>query len=225
MLLASRPGYPAIEMMARTCGLQIAHYPLKRERGFRLDPNEILNRVDNATPRVVVNSPHNPTGAVVLHSDLIRLAGQLATLGVSLLVDEVFWPLSDIGVPSAAAIGGTIAVGDLSKVFSLPGLRIGWLVAPKQNYRDRAAERRSWLSVSTAPLLEHLALFALERPDKFIERTRLSVRANLRLLGDMIGSYGGRLDLVRPAGGTTAFPSIVAGNSTHLSRAGSRWRP
>ena len=206
--LIPSPSYPAFEPMAGAAGLAVAHYSLDREDEFQMCCEAILARVDATTRIVIVNSPHNPTGAVMAPDELQALSAELEQRGVRLLIDEVFWPLSPVRRSHAAFLPTAIVVGDLSKAFSLPGLRIGWMVASDPGVRARTRERRAWLSAGASPILERLAVSVLRQPQAFLERTRSSVLANLAALDDLVTASEGRMALVSPKGGVVAFPSI-----------------
>jgi aspartate/methionine/tyrosine aminotransferase len=60
-----RPGFPANAALAESLGIAVRYYTLRAENQFRVDPDEIRRLVDRNTRLLLVNSPHNPTGAVL----------------------------------------------------------------------------------------------------------------------------------------------------------------
>lgn len=67
------PGFPMNEAVAESLGLEIRRYTLRPEDGFNIDLDEVRRRIDGQTKFVLVNSPHNPTGAVVAESEMESL--------------------------------------------------------------------------------------------------------------------------------------------------------
>ncbi len=102
----------------------------------------VLQAVDRDTVAVIVNTPHNPTGSVMVPGEVARLSAALPARGVPLIVDEVYHPLYfGEPLPSTAGIENVLVMSDLSKVMSLPGLRKGWIIDPDTSRRpDRYAE-------------------------------------------------------------------------------------
>ena len=85
--------------------------------------------VDRNTRLILLNRPHNPTGAVVSDADLDRLHALATERGIQLVVDEVFHPIyHGPRRHSATRLAGATVVGDFSKALCLSGLRLGWIV-------------------------------------------------------------------------------------------------
>lgn len=201
------PGYPAFAGTAAATSLTVRSYRLERQRGFGLDAAEVASQTDGDTVLVVVNSPHNPTGAVVSHGECAALAGALGERGVPLLVDEVFHPVY-FGEPnpSAADIDNVIVVGDMSKALSMPGLRIGWIVDRDAGRRARMTNARSYLSLGSSPILETLALHSLRNRDVILQRAASVAAANLASLNRFMDEMSDVLAWVPPQAGLLAFP-------------------
>lgn len=219
--LASEPGasvvlpspvFPAMPVMARAWGLEVRTYPLSRERGFEQSAELVLSAVDEHTRLVIVNTPHNPTGAVMPERETAALARTLADRNVPLIVDEVYHPLYFAGsAPSAARLSNTIVVGDLSKALSLSGLRIGWLIERDPARRERLVDLRSYFTISGSPVTEALAALALGAVPAIVARLEAVARANLALFEGFMAEQRDLIAWVRPAGGTTAFPWLRDG--------------
>lgn len=214
------PGYPATEALAFAYGLRIRSYELKADNGFRQDRSTVLSAVDSSTRLAVVNSPHNPTGSVMAATDMRELADELRQRSIPLVSDEVFHRLYfKDEVPSAARIPGVIVVGDMSKSLSLPGLRVGWVIDADAGRREAFIEARDHFSLSSSPLMEAFAALALREHSRILDRLSAGARANLAALEQFIDSFPSRLQWVKPAGGTLAFPWLVnQSDSTSLCR-------
>jgi aspartate/methionine/tyrosine aminotransferase len=204
------PGYPAYDAVAAAWGLASRAYRLDRANGFAQRADAILAEVDAGTRLVILNTPHNPTGTVMPRGEIERLAAALAERGVPLLVDEVYHPLY-FGAPQASAAGipNVIVTSDLSKAFSLPGLRTGWLIDADAERRARIIDARSYFTISASPLLERLATHALTHAQAILDRLEAVAGANIALLDQLVAGSQGRLAWVRPDGGTTAFPWLT----------------
>ena len=98
-----RPGFPTNDAMAQAFGLEARHYVLRQENGFRIDADEIRGLIDANTRLVLVNSPHNPTGATLSDLEMEGLHDFCAERGVQFLSDQVYHPIYHEGAMRTAA--------------------------------------------------------------------------------------------------------------------------
>jgi aspartate/methionine/tyrosine aminotransferase len=214
-ILVPQPGFSAIPVMARAWGLTVRTYELSRANAFEHSADRILAGVDDRTRLVVVNSPHNPTGAVMPPLEVARLAEALASRNIPLLVDEVYHPLYfGAAAPSAARLRNTIVLGDMSKALSLSGLRIGWVIDRDAARREQLVDLRSYFTISGSPITEAVAAIALAVRHRILERLESVTRANRELLDEFVNAHRDLIEWVQPAGGTTAFPWWVDGRDS-----------
>ena len=201
------PGFPAFEAVASAWGLKTMHYALRRDENFAQTADAVLAAVGSKCVLALVNSPHNPTGAVMPRHEIERLASGLQGRGARLIVDEVYRPLySGKPEPSAAGIDNVIVVSDMSKALSLPGLRTGWLIIGDSELRQRAIDARSYFTISGSPLLEALTRHALINREAIFTALREVAQRNITLLADFMARTSDTLGWVPPAGGTVCFP-------------------
>ena len=211
-VLLPAPAFPAFSVTALAWGLGVRTYALSREQGFEHTARAIASAVDETTRLVLVNSPHNPSGAVMPAEEIVALAETLDARGVLLAVDEVYHPLyAGPARPSAARIPNTVVMGDMSKALSLGGLRVGWIIDRVADRRERLAEMRGYFTVSGSPVTEALSEIALASAAHILARARDVIGANLSALERFMAAHAGMLAWVKPAGGTTAFPWFTDG--------------
>ena len=209
------PMFPTMATLARAWGLRPSLYALERAGGFQQTAASVLAAVDHTSKLVLVNTPHNPTGSVMMQSELRHLAAALAERDIPLLVDEVYHPLYfGAPAPSAAKLSNTIVVSDLSKALSLPGLRIGWIIDQDSARRERLIDLRSYFTISGSPLTETLAAHALTHSAAILERLSAVARANCSALEQFMSTHRELLGWVAPAGGSIAFPWRLDGRSS-----------
>ena len=207
------PGFPANAALAESFGIEIRHYALRAENAFRVDADEIRRLVDERTRFVLVNSPHNPTGAVLDETEMESLHDFCAARGVQFVSDEVYQPIyHGAAMRSAARLPHATVLGDFSKALCLSGLRVGWIVERDPKRRRRYTNARTYLTVSNTALGERLAVLALEHREAIYGRARSVAQANLSLLDQFFGDFGDLVKWVRPSGGMTAFPWLADGS-------------
>lgn len=214
-ILIGDPGYPAYAAMATAWRLETQTYRLVRTERYAQSSDAVLAAVTARTVAAIINTPHNPTGSVMMRSEVSVLAGALAARGIPLIVDEVFHPIYyGAPQPSNADIDNVIVVGDMSKALSLPGLRLGWIIDRDPERRARLINARSYFAISHSPLLERIATHALTNAATILRRTQAVADANLKTLETMLSRSRGLLDWVKPEGGTTVFPWFVDGSDS-----------
>lgn len=204
------PAFPPLVEIPRSLGLEVRTYALRRERRFEIDLDEVAARIDARTRFLLVNSPHNPTGGVVAPQQLAQLHALAARQRVTLVSDQVYWPLAFAETPhSATSFPDAVVVGSLSKAISLSGLRIGWIVDRDPARRERHLNAKMYFTISSSPVSELLAAAALARAETFLERTRRRCAENLRALVAILDRNADLIGYVPPRGGTTAFPWLT----------------
>jgi aspartate/methionine/tyrosine aminotransferase len=209
------PLFSAMTALANAWGFEIATYSLDRSRGFAHTADAVLAKVSNKTKLALVNTPHNPTGAVITRDETERLAAALAERGIPLVMDEVYHPLYfGAHTASAANVPNAIVVGDFSKAFSLPGLRIGWIIDRDAARRQRLIDMRSYFTNSGSPLTEAVAIHALNHIDPILERLTHVARSNLTVFEQFMQAHRDLFDWIPPSGGTVTFPWRLDGRDS-----------
>lgn len=215
------PGYPPTAVEARLLGLETRFYHLRRENDFAIDLDEIKKLTDAKTKLLLVNSPHNPTGATVSNAQMRELHDFAVERGIPFVSDEVYHPIyHHEETSSAAVLPHAIVVGSFSKALSLSGLRLGWIIDRDPARQRQYMDARGYFTISNSPFAEELAIVALRHRDKILARTRNSAVTNLSLLDQFFAEWEGELGWVRPRGGMICFPWLKrGGNAREFCRA------
>lgn len=211
-VLVPFPVFQPLEEIPRTLGMEVRHYSLSPENEYQPDLDEICELVDGDTTMVIVNSPHNPTGAVVRQERLQWLHDYLSAKDVRLVVDQVYHPIYfEENYSSAAALPHAIVISDFSKALSMSGLRLGWIV-DRDHDRLRAIRNvRGYFTISNTPLAETIGTYVLRNAETVLNITRARAHKNRATLTEFFETHADVLDWVPPQGGLTAFPWLVDG--------------
>ena len=142
-LLMADPGYPCNRHFARVFEAQGRLIATTADSGFQLTPEHIeKNWTEGASKAVLMASPANPTGAMISHEVLEKIAQVTADQGGELWVDEIYHGLtyhdaSDSRFAgqrpqTALALGEhVVVINSFSKYFGMTGWRLGWMVVPE----------------------------------------------------------------------------------------------
>jgi aspartate/methionine/tyrosine aminotransferase len=209
------PGFPANAALAESLGISIRYYTLRAESQFRVELDEIRRLVDRDTRLLLVNSPHNPTGAVLSDEEMERLHDFCVERGIRFVSDEVYHPIyHGPETRSAARLPHATVISDFSKALCLSGLRVGWIIDHDPVRRERYRNARNYFTITGNVFGERLAVLALEHSKDIYARARQVAQKNLTLLDQLFGQHDGFLHWLRPRGGMTAFPWLADGADT-----------
>jgi len=208
------PGFTTFSALPESLGLETRFYRVRRENGFRIDPDEIKRLADSKTKLILVNSPHSPTGATIADAEMEALHDFTAERGIQLVSDEVYHPIYH-GRPtkSAARLPHATVISDLSKAFSIPGVRTGWMIEHDARRRQQYWTARAYFSVSNSTTGEILSEIAIRKRDIVLGKAQQAATRNLKLLEGFMANHRDVLGWIPPQGGMTAFPWLLSGEN------------
>ena len=205
------PNYMQIYGVARNLGCKINPFFLREDLHWGLDLDELNRAVTPRTKMVAVCNPNNPTGHILTADERLAIGQAASRVGAWLLADEVYAGaerLTDDITPSFwGEIEKVIAIGSLSKAYGLPGLRLGWLVAPPE-FTNEAWARQDYITISSSILSNMLACYTLQ-PDvrnRLLQRTRQYIRKGYAHFEGWINQHRDIFSLVPPQAAAIAFP-------------------
>ena len=204
-----QPTYQQLYSIPESFGAEVALLPLRPENGWLPDLDELRRLVTPNTRMICINNPNNPTGALMSGALLEQIAAIARGAGAGLLSDEVYRHLTqdDSWSESVADLYEKgISVSSMSKVFSLAGLRLGWIAARDPEVVRACFSHRDYNLISCGMFDEAAAALALTHADRLLARSRGIVRGNLSLLADWVARQP-HVGWVRPQAGTTALVS------------------
>jgi aspartate/methionine/tyrosine aminotransferase len=176
-----QPNYQQLWGLVQNTGRRLSTFALRAEGGWTLDRDELAAAVKPATKLVAVVNPNNPTGRIMPADERAAVIEAASSAGAWLLADEVYAggeTHTDEFTPTFYGdYDKVLAVGSMSKAYGLPGLRIGWIVAPPEVV-DRMVEWAYYITIVATHFGNKLAAVALSpavRP-RILERTRKYVR-------------------------------------------------
>lgn len=137
-VLLGDPMYATYEGLIAATGARMVPVPLHPEHGFRMQAADVAAKITPATRVLFLNSPHNPTGAVLRRDEIAALGALAVKHDLWIVSDEVYEDLVFEGVPFASPLDlpdlaeRTVAASSISKSHAAPGFRSGWCVGPEE---------------------------------------------------------------------------------------------
>jgi len=207
------PGFPIYESMINFLSGKPVPIPLREDRDFRLDVDELASLITDRTKLIILNSPHNPTGGLITKEDVHEIARAIGDRDIMVLSDEIYSRLTFEGEPfSIASIDGfkdrTIILTGFSKTYSMTGWRLGYGVM-RSDLANQFARLATNSTSCTATFTQIAGIEAVKgdqsEPEKM--RAEFQRRRDVFVKGlNEIKGFSCRL----PKGAFYTFPNIKA---------------
>ena len=201
------PTYQQHYSIPKAIGAEVRILKLRPENDYLPDLDELRSLVDENTKMITINNPNNPTGSWIPTPTLKAISDIAARVGAYVLSDEVYRGISEDGSYMDSIVDiydRGISVGSMSKIFSLAGLRLGWIASKDKDVLHLCLERRDYDTISCGMIDDKLASLALAHKDKIFERNRAILEKNRRILDEWVNRTP-QVHYLRPVAGTTAL--------------------
>ncbi len=216
------PNFMQIHGLMKAFGGKVKTFSLKEDLDWNPDPEELKKLVTKNTRLIVVTNPNNPTGGQ-LNEESRQVILDLARWADAWIVsDEVYQGAEYDGKITQSFWGSynkAIVTNGLSKAYGLPGLRVGWMVAPAE-IANTIWSYKDYTTITISALSDRLARTVLspKKRDSILERTRRIIRANFSILEDWMDKQKGLFRCTPPRAGAIAFPGYNLDiNATELA--------
>lgn len=201
------PTYQQLYSIPESFGAEVKLLKLKKENNFLPDIDELKALVSSNTKLICINNPNNPTGALMPAKILEQIVQVAQSVNAFVLSDEVYrgLNLTEEKTPSVADIYEKgISVCSMSKIFSLAGLRLGWVASKNKKIIENCLSHREYNMISCSITDESLAALALKNADKIIARNKKIIKECLEILDNWVKNEPD-FNYVKPMAGTTAL--------------------
>jgi methionine aminotransferase len=168
------PSYDAYDPMVRLAGGIPVHISLSAQDGFQMDWSTLSQKISPKTRAILVNSPHNPTGAVWSQADLDALADILKGTQILLISDEVYEHIVFDGKSHASVLlhpelrKRSFVCGSFGKTYHVTGWKIGYCLAPAYLTAE-FRKLHQWVTFSTVTPLQHALADYIKIPKHYLE--------------------------------------------------------
>jgi hypothetical protein len=207
-VLCPSPSYPLFDYIAALSGVRLIPYRLEERNGWCIDIDYLESMVSTQTRAIVLISPHNPTGRVSSREEIAALAEVAARHDLAIVSDEVFseFLISGGRCPRAAMSSAplVLTLNGFSKMFALPGVKLGWMAVSGDPERViRALQALELISDTFLPVNEIMQAAVPEifrAGESFLAEYAQKVRERWQMTEGPLAACS-RCEFVRPAGG------------------------
>ena len=212
------PNYMQIAGIARAFGATIKPLWLREKLQWGIDIDELPRLIGAKTRLVAICNPNNPTGSVLKKEEREAIVAAAEKVGAWILADEVYRGAEFDGPMTTSFWGGyerILCTAGLSKAFSLPGLRTGWVVGPPKMV-EKLWGYHDYTSIGPSMLSDRLASVALEpkRRAWILNRTRETLLRNYPALRAWLDRHADSFTHVPPKAGAIAWAGLRRGENS-----------
>lgn len=201
------PTYQQHYSIPKSLKSDVKLYFLKEENNWLPNLEELDSILSSKTKLLCLNNPNNPTGSVIPDLMLEKIVEIAKKKNIWILSDEVYRGLNLIGKPYSKSIADLyekgISVGSMSKTYSLPGLRVGW-IAGRVDLINEINHQRQYNTISVSILDDYFSAIALENRDYIAQRNFKIMHSGFNILSNWL-QKNPQFQCVLPSGGTTVL--------------------
>lgn len=183
--------------------------------GYQVDPQQVVDAINDKTCAIMINSPGNPTGTVYPRETIKAICHEAARRNLTLISDEVYDRLILDGDDYASALtcsptlDNVIMSSSVSKTYSVPGLRLGWVISSRQNIVD--LQRYHMFVSTTENTPSQWAAVAALTGDQGCVEAMVSEYRKRRDRVEQLVQESPHLTAYRPGGAFFIMPSLPQG--------------
>ena len=206
-IIVECPNYPSFWYIPQSLERSMDLFFLDFEENFKPNLEKLEDMIKPNTKLICLTHPNNPTGSVITEGELKEIIDMIEDRNIYLLMDETYRELTfENPLPAAASLSSNvISVSTMSKVYGLPGIRVGWSASSEKTIIDGILKVREQTTICNSALNEYIALKILQKKDRHLKQINHRIRENYEILKDWMKSQA-YLEFVPPKGSVTCFP-------------------
>ncbi len=208
------PGFPTYFSAINYCGAKAVTVPLYESNQFRLNPEDLRKRITSKTRLIILNSPSNPTGAVMTPEEINEISNIAKEHDVYILSDEIYARMifdGDNHFHTPAKLDQckerTIIINGFSKAFAMTGWRLGVAIGPKEVIEKMGLVIQTIVSC-VPPFIQIAGIEAVEGDQTSISKMMCEYKKRRDVLVAGLNTIPG-ISCVKPEGAIYAFPNIT----------------
>lgn len=201
------PTYQQLQSIPEALGATVKLLQLRPANHYLPAVQELKSLVNAKTKLIILNNPDNPSGALMMADELRPIIDVARSVNAYVLSDEVYRHLTQTDTYSPSIIDlyeKGISTSSFSKVFSLAGLRLGWIATHDQGLMKQLLTHRDYATISCGVLDEMVGTLALQHREEILKRNRQIIRQNLTILEKWVNSEP-HISWLKPQAGTTTL--------------------
>ncbi len=213
------PGFPTYYSAIKYCGATPVRVPLYESNQFRMNPEDLRKRITSKTRLIILNSPSNPTGAVMTPEEIDEVARIAEEHDIYLLSDEIYARMVFDGgnhFHTPARLDQckerTIIINGFSKAFAMTGWRLGVAIGPKEVIEKMGLVVQTIVSC-VPPFIQVAGIEAIKGDQTLIVKMMAEYQKRRDILVAGLNNIPG-IKCIKPEGALYVFPNIAGTGMT-----------
>ncbi|KAF4452212.1 hypothetical protein F53441_4952 [Fusarium austroafricanum] len=206
------PTYGPSYLVPKYLEVDMEYWVMKEENEWYPDIGELKAMIRPNTKAIILTNPGNPTGTTLSKETLQQVRDLAREHNIVLFGDEVFRPLFHGDTPTPPSVvslgySKTVSTGSVSKAYSLPGIRVGWIISPDDAILQQIIAARDYTTLNVSRIDDAVALMALSKDvrPKILEQNLSAGAKNIQQYDEFVKRNSDRCRWIRPRGGGTGF--------------------
>ncbi|MFW9903232.1 MAG: aminotransferase class I/II-fold pyridoxal phosphate-dependent enzyme [Candidatus Thorarchaeota archaeon] len=206
-IIVECPNYPSFWYIPQSLERSMDLFFLDFESKFIPNLNKLEGLIKPNTKLICLTHPNNPTGSIITKGELKQIIDMVEDRNIYLLMDETYRELTfDNPLPPAASLSANIiSITTMSKVYGLPGIRVGWSASLEETIIKGILKVREQTTICNSALNEFIALQILKKKDQHLKEILLRIKENYKILDEWMRTQS-HLEMIPPKGSVTCFP-------------------
>jgi aspartate/methionine/tyrosine aminotransferase len=206
-IIVECPNYPSFWYIPQSLERSMDLFFLDFEEQFKPNLKRLEGMIKPNTKLICLTHPNNPTGSIITEGELKKVIDMVEDRNIYLLMDETYRELTfGSPLPPAASLSpNVISISTMSKVYGLPGIRVGWSASLEKTIIEGILKVREQTTICNSALNEFIALQILKKKDQHLKGIIQRIRENYKILDEWTGAQN-HLEMIPPEGSVTCFP-------------------
>lgn len=205
------PGFPTYYSVINYTGMMPVGIPLKEQNRFRMNPNDIRERISDKTRLIIINSPSNPTGSVMTREEIAEVVKIAKEYDVYLLSDETYSRVIYDKIHYSPSVYDhckerIITLNSFSKIYSMSGWRLGYAIGPQSVIKKMGLLLETIISC-LPPFIQRGGIAILAADQELVERRNKELRYRRDIIVEGLNSIPG-VSCLLPDGAIYVFANI-----------------
>lgn len=218
-VICMSPMYQSLYQVAVSLGCTISFWE-PDPATWHYAPADLAKLVNSSTKALIINFPHNPTGALPTLAEVAQIVDFARTHQLLLFSDEMYHQLvvdPANQIPAFCDLyENALSLWGMAKTFGLAGLRIGWLATRNRTLLQKIMAYKDYITICNNAMSEILTLIALNHRDQFVAPNLAKIERNIGLFAEFQRLHPQLIDFTRPQAGSTAFIKLHLPGITSL---------
>lgn len=207
-VICMSPAYQSLYQVVKSINCDLSFWK-PDEKSWYFNADELEKLIKKNTKLIIINFPHNPTGAFPSKKELEKIVEIAKKNNIWLFSDEMYRLLTLGNTPDIPSVCDLyekgVSLWGMAKTFGLAGLRIGWVTSKDKKLLEKIVAYKDYLTICNSAPSEILSVIALNHKENFVNPNLKKITQNIKFFTDFAKKHQSIIDFIPPKAGSTGF--------------------